>query len=184
LVKQLGQERDVKLILEMFLWALENTEMVRYHHLHTDITESLKDPDAIMNDQLERFGLINGKGARYAHSTSWRYQAGHTLLTYLVWVDGQVLGQLPTKRLFIPSVACPESRGPLSPRPESICEAHVLVHGLRHLRHLALDQKDVVAAEILECPETCCFLNSLEPAPSGRLASLSANALDGTQLVQ
>ncbi len=174
----------MKLILEMFLWALENTEMVRYHHLQADITESLQDPDAIMNDQLERFGLINGKGARYAHSTSWRYQAGHTLLAYLVWVDGQVLGQLPTKRLFIPSVACPASRGPLSPRPESICEAHVLVHGLRHLRYLALDQKDVVAAQILECSKINSLLHSVEPAPSGRLASLSAAALEGPQVVQ
>lgn len=174
----------MKLILEMFLWALENAETVRFFHLQTDITDSQKDPDAVMKDQLEQLGMINGKGARYAHSTSWRYEDGRTLLTYLVWVDGHKLENLPSRRLFIPSVACPTSRGPLSPRPESICEAHVLVHGLRHLRYLAFDQKDVVAANLLECPETCCLLNSLEPASSGRLASLSATALEGSQLAR
>lgn len=158
----------MKLFLEMFLWALENAETVRFSHLQTDITESRRDPDAVMRNQLEQLGMINGKGARYAHSTSWRYEDGRTVLTYLVWVDGQMLENLPSKQLFIPSVACPTSCGPLSPRPESICEAHVLVHGLRHLRYLALDQEDGVAAKLLECRQTCSLLHALEPALSGR----------------
>jgi hypothetical protein len=174
----------VKLILEMFLWALENEETVRYHHLQTDITESLQDPDAIMNDQLERTGLINGNGARYAHSTSWRYQTGRTLLTYLVWVDGQVLGQLSTRRLSISAVTRAQSLAPLFPRPESLCQEQVLVHGLRHLRYLAFDQKDVVAAKMLECPKTYSLLHSLEPAPSGRFASEPAAVVEGSRLVQ
>jgi hypothetical protein len=174
----------MKLFLEMFLWALEKTETVRFFHLLTDITESQKDPDAVMKDQMEQLGMINGGGAQYAHSTSWRYEEGRTLLTYLVWVDGHLLGNLPSKQLFIPSVACPTSRGPLSPRPESICEAQVLVHGLRHLRYLALDQKDVVAAKLLECRQTCGLLHSLEPAPSGRFEAQPATVVEGAQVVQ
>jgi hypothetical protein len=173
----------MKLFLEMFLWTLEKAETVRFFHLQTDITESQKDPDAIMKVQLEQFGLINGEGARYAHSTSWRYENGRTLLTYLVWIDGPKLENLPSRRLFIPSVACPTSRGPLSPRPELICEAHVLVHGLRHLRYLALDQEDVVAAKLLECRQTCALLHSLEPALSGRFEAQPATVIEGVQAV-
>ncbi|MGD9008881.1 MAG: hypothetical protein PVG41_13215 [Desulfobacteraceae bacterium] len=157
----------MKLFLEMFLWTLEKAETVRFYHLQTDITESQKDPDAVMKDQLKQLKVIDGK-ARYAHSTSWRYENGRTLLTYLVWVDGHRLENLPSKRLFIQTVTFPASRGPLSPRPESICEAQVLVHGLRHLRYLALDQEDGVAAKLLECRQTYNLLHSLEPALSGR----------------
>lgn len=173
----------MKLFLEIFLWALEKAETVRYFHLLTDITECQKDPDAVMKAQLEKLKVINGKGARYAHSTSWRYEDGRTLLTYLVWVDGQKLGNLPSRRLFIPSVAWPASRGPISPRPESICEAQVLVHGLRHLRYLALDQEDVVAAKLLECRQTCALLYSLEPALSGRFEARPATVVEGVQVV-
>ncbi|MGD9367413.1 MAG: hypothetical protein PVH87_17065 [Desulfobacteraceae bacterium] len=172
----------MKLFLEMFLWTLEKAETVRFFHLQTDITESPRDPDAVMKDQMELLGMINGKGARYAHSTSWRYEDGRTLLTYLVWVHGHELENLPTRQLFIPSVTCPTSRGPLSPRPESICEAHVLVHGLRHLRYLALDQEDVVAAELLECRQTCIFLHSLEPALSGRFETQPTTVVEDVQV--
>jgi hypothetical protein len=174
----------MKLFLEMFLWTLEKAETVRFFHLQTDITESQKDPDTVMKAQLEQFGLINGKGAQYAHSTSWRYEKGRTLLTYLVWVDGYKLENLPSKRLFIPSVACPASRGPLSPRPESICEAQVLVHGLRHLRYLALDQEDVVAAKLLECRQTYNLLHSLEPALSGRFEARPTTVVECLQATQ
>lgn len=169
----------MKLFLEMFLWALENAGTVRFFHLQTDITESRRDPDTVMKDQLEQLGMINGNGARYAHSTSWRYEDGRTLLTYLVWVDGHQLENLPSKQLFIPSVACPASRGPLSPRPDSICEAHVLVHGLRHLRCLALDQEDGVAAKLLECRRTYSLLHALEPALSGRFEARPATVVGG-----
>jgi hypothetical protein len=174
----------MKLFLEMFLWALEKAENVHFYHLQIDITESQTDPDTVMKAQLEQFGLINGKGARYAHSTSWRYENGRILLTYLVWVDGHKLENLPSRRLFIPLVDCPASRGPLSPRPESICEAQVLVHGLRHLRYLALDQEDGVAAKLLECRRTRGLLHSLKPALSGRFESQPATVVEEMQAVQ
>lgn len=169
----------MKLFLEMFLWALENADTVRFFHLQTDITDSQKDPDALMSHQLGQLGLIDGGGARYAHSTSWRYDSGRTLLTYLVWADRQKLENLPSKRLFIPSVACPASRGPLSPRPDTICEAQVLVHGLRHLRYLALDQEDVVATKLLRCRQTRGLLHSLEPALSGRFEARPETVVEG-----
>jgi hypothetical protein len=44
----------MKLFLETFLWALQRAETVRFFHLQTDITESQKDPDTLMKDQLEQ----------------------------------------------------------------------------------------------------------------------------------
>ena len=52
----------MKLFLEIFLWALEKAETVRFYHLQTDITESHKDPDTVIKAQLEQLGMINGKG--------------------------------------------------------------------------------------------------------------------------
>ena len=59
----------MNLFLEIYLWAVENAETVRFFHLQTDITQRRKDPDAIVQDQLEQLGMLNSKGARYAHST-------------------------------------------------------------------------------------------------------------------
>ncbi len=174
----------MKLFLEIYLWAVENVETVRFFHLQTDITERQKDPDALMKDQLERLGMLHGEGGRYAHSTSWRYEDQRILLTYLIWVDGHELENLPAGRVVISSVTCPASCGPLSPRPESICGAHVLIHGLQHLRYLAIDKKDTFAANLLECQQTRDLLLSLEPACSGRLSSKQVTVMKKLRLAQ
>ncbi len=75
----------MQLILEAFIWTLESEDAIRYHRLQVDITQSVLDPDIVLNDQLNRLGLIEPMAARYIHSTSWRYEVGRTLLTYLVW---------------------------------------------------------------------------------------------------
>ena len=159
----------MQVFLEMFLWAMEDEGAVRYHHLQTDITASTRDPDVIVLERLKGLGLIDRWGARYTHSTSWRFEAGRTLLTYLVWVEARLLADLPTRRLLISMVKCPRSRGPLAPRPATLHKEQVLAHGLRHLRHLVFDRKDAVAVKTLSDQKTRELIQSLEPAPSGRL---------------
>ena len=160
----------MKLVLELFLCARQDKEAVCFHHCQTDITGSRSDPDTLMRAELIRLGLINGHAARYAHSTSWRYEAGRTLLTYLVWVDRRILQGLRTCRLSLNSAGSPRSSGPLAPRPDTLCKEDVLMHALRHLRYLIVERKDAWVAENVGGRATCDLLCRLEPALAGRIA--------------
>jgi hypothetical protein len=164
---------NVKLVLEFFLCARQDKNAVCFHHFQTDITGSQADPDAIMRAELARRGLVNGHSARYAHSTSWRYEDGQTLLTYLVWVDAGVLQGLPTSRLPLVPVNTPRSSGPLAPRPDVLRKKDVLMHGLRHLRYLIVERKDAWVAKTVGGRATCDLLCRLEPALAGRIAAQS-----------
>lgn len=164
----------MKLVLELFLCARHDKDSVCFHHCQTDITESHADPDTIMGAELARMGLVNGHGARYAHSTSWRYENDRILLTYLVWVDPRVLQRFRTRRLSLASGGSPGSSGPLAPRPEMLCEKDVLIHALRHLRYLIVERKDHRVAETVGGRATCDLLCGLEPALAGRIAISAA----------
>ena len=150
---------------------MEGEDAVRFHHLQHNITDSGSDPDCLMKEQLFRLGLLNGKCARYAHGTSWRYEAGQTVLTYLVWVDFKSLDCLPTSVLSISNVACSKSASTLSPRPEKICVDQVLVHGLRHLRYLMFDCGDQVIGDAIKDQTTLHLLSALAPALAGRIGN-------------
>jgi hypothetical protein len=162
---------NVKLVLELFLCARHDKDGVCFHHCQTDITGSHADPDTIMRAELARLGLVNGHSARYAHSTSWRYEKGRTLLTYLVWVDAEVLQGLRTSRLSLVPADPPRSSGPLAPRPETLCKNDVLMHALRHLRYLIVERKNPWIAETVGGRATCDLLHGLEPALAGRIAA-------------
>jgi hypothetical protein len=162
---------DVKLVLELFLCAQQDKDAVCFHHCQTDITGSHADPDTIMRTELAQLGLVNGHSARYAHSTSWRYEDGRTLLTYLVWVDHGVLQGLQTSRLPLVPADGPRSSGPLAPRPQTLYKKDVLMHALRHLRYLIVERKDAKVAETVGGRATCELLCCLEPALAGRITA-------------
>jgi hypothetical protein len=168
----------VKLVLELFLCARQDKDAVCFHHCQTDITGSHRDPDTIMRAELARLGLVNGHSPRYAHSTSWRYEDGRTLLTYLVWVDPGVLQGLQTSRLPLVPAEAPRSSGSLAPRPETLCKNDVLMHALRHLRYLIIEKKDAWIAETVGGRATCDLLYRLEPALAGRIAASPARETD------
>jgi hypothetical protein len=168
----------VKLVLEFFICARQDKDAVSFHHFQADITGSQADPDAIMRAELVRRGLVNGHSARYAHSTSWRYEDGRTLLTYLVWVDPGILQELPTSRLPLAPVDAPRSAGPLAPRPDALRKKDVLMHALRHLRYLIVERKDAWVAETVGGRATCDLLCRLEPDLAGRIAAPSVRESD------
>lgn len=97
----------MKLVLDLFLCVRQDKDAVCFHHCQTDITASRTDPDAILRMELARLGLVNGHGARYAHSTSWRCEDGRTLLTYLVWV---VLFLLAAQMIWVPVIGAAGSQ--------------------------------------------------------------------------
>ena len=168
----------MKLVLELFLCTRQDKDTVCFHHYQTDITGSHADPDAIMRVELARLGLVNGHSARYAHSTSWRYEGGRTLLTYLVWVDLGVLQGLSTSRLMLLPTDAPRSSGPLAPRPDALQKKDVLMHALRHLRYLIVEKNDTWVAETVGGRATCDLLRRLEPDLAGRIGAAPAGTPD------
>lgn len=160
----------MRLILEMILCARGTEDRVRFHPVRTDITACCTDPDTLMNDQLAHLGLMGENRARYAHSTSWRYESGETLLTYLVWVGRAALEGLAVQRVSLSGITCPQSVDPLIPRPPKVCMDHVVVHGLRHLRYLIYDQKEITIAQSLGNRKILRLLHQLEPALAGRIS--------------
>jgi hypothetical protein len=169
---------DVNIVLELFVCTRQGKDAVIFHHCQTDITGSRMDPDAVMRTELVRLGLVNGHSARYAHSTSWRYEGGRTLLTYLVWVNQDALLGLRTSRLLLDEAEAPRSSGPLAPRPDMLRKKDVLMHALMHLRYLIVERKDTWVAETLGDRATCDLLGRLEPSLAGRIATAPVRASD------
>jgi hypothetical protein len=107
-------------------------------------------------------------GAALLHSTSWRVDGPHCVLTYMAVVDlpDLVLDTWQTARPvspgLLPALGNPPAHGPAEPPAPRHLD--VLMHGLRHLRFL-LDT-DAVAREALggEWPQ---HLTSFTPALAG-----------------
>jgi hypothetical protein len=87
---------------------------------------------------------IHGQGWRLnvLHSTSWRWESGYLLLTYLAVVD--VEGPL-TNWHVQPLAAASLARGAATSAPPVIAHDQVVAHGLRHLAWLARDDSAVQA---------------------------------------
>lgn len=170
----------MQVILELFICRRSGSSVngtgprVSYLRQRRDITGDRRDPDGIMADMLAEAGLSDR--AVWAHSTSWRYEPGQTLLTYLVWIAGTGTDPCPRpwQTLDVNARSRTTGQSPLIPRPETIAETDVLLHGLRHLRYLACDRRDPVAAKAMAETGGTAFLAALTPAPAGRLAAEAA----------
>ncbi|NJD27839.1 MAG: hypothetical protein FIA92_06025 [Chloroflexi bacterium] len=111
--------------------------------------------DEILSELLARYGLT----PRVLHSTSWRHDNGHVLLTYLAVVDapadpGPHLVDEPVSRTEL-------ARGDATAAPASIRTAQVLEHALRHLAWLVADDPAIAAA----LPEWRQLLEPYVPEP-------------------
>lgn len=96
--------------------------------------------DVVLTRALARYGLE----PRILHSTSWRHDGEHVVLTYLAVVDPPAqpnanLAAEPVNRVDL-------ARGSATAPPASIASAQVLEHALRHLAWLLDDDATVAAA--------------------------------------
>jgi hypothetical protein len=96
--------------------------------------------DAVLGAALARYGLE----ARVLHSTSWRHDGEHVVLTYLAVVDAPSelnpnLASEPVRRTEL-------ARGGRTAAPGTIETAEVMEHALRHLAWLLADDPAVSAA--------------------------------------
>lgn len=115
--------------------------------------------DAVLTAALARYGLE----ARVLHSTSWRHDGDHVVLTYLAVVDSPEGGNPnltpePVRRTGL-------ARGAATAAPASIQVDQVVEHALRHLGWLLRD--DPAVAEAL--PNWARVLEAYVPEPFRQL---------------
>ena len=115
--------------------------------------------DAVLIAALGRYGLE----ARVLHSTSWRHDGEHVVLTYLAVVDpptkaNEHLTPEPVGRTQL-------ARGAATAAPASIQVDQVVEHALRHLSWLVGDDPAVAAA----LPEWGPLLDAYGPEPFRQL---------------
>jgi len=159
----------LKLCLEMFVCGQVHPGMVRYARFFNDISSCEMDPDAITKDMLRLVDIGQGEKLPCAHSTSWRFEDGCTILTYLVWVSKDELPDFPSNVLNVDAVNCHGGAGPLNPRPECIKEEHVLTHGLRHLSYLIFEKEEPFLVQAFAETGSIGLLQGMEPALAGRI---------------
>jgi len=103
----------------------------------------------------ERYGLA----PILAHSTSWRFESGRVVLTYIAAVEApDVLNEHLTE---VPVVRSDLARGSAFAPPPQIGTAQVIEHACRHLAWLIKDDPEVAAA----IPEWATYLGTFEPEP-------------------
>ena len=159
----------MRLMLELFICAHQPGETVSYHRLGRDISDHRVVPDEIVIRLLRDAGIDTSNHAAWSHSTSWRFEDEHTILTYIVWAAIRLLDGLPTRCLAVPTAA-PSASGPLTPRPCRISEEDVLVHGLRHLHFLVCHNEEPLAVDAMTDVQAMAFIQRLSPAMAGRLS--------------
>jgi hypothetical protein len=117
--------------------------------------------DAVLIAALARYGLQ----ARVLHSTSWRHDGEHVVLTYLAVVDppsaaNENLAHEPVGRTQL-------ARGAATAAPASIQVDQVVEHALRHLTWLLRDDPAVAAA----LPDWAPLLEDYVPEPFRQLGA-------------
>ncbi|HEX9035640.1 MAG TPA: hypothetical protein VF808_01465 [Ktedonobacterales bacterium] len=97
---------------------------------------------------------------RVAHSTSWRYEEGRVILTYIVVVEPPE-SLAPNSLVVIPVVRANIARGEAMAPPTAIDVNAVLEHALRHLAWLVKDDATIAAA----LPDWLAVLSAYTPEP-------------------
>lgn len=121
--------------------------------------------DAAPDEVARRLsGLTAGDPAGLLHSTSWRFEAGRVVLTYVALPDpapGPCLRPVPL-------VSRCASAGPLAPSPESVSLDDVAAHACRHLAYLR-HTDPLVTRRARVAPQMWALIDEFAPAVAGLL---------------
>jgi hypothetical protein len=133
---------------------------VHAESLRVGLPPSAKPGDVVV-EVMKGYPLV----PRVVHSTSWRYEDGRVILTYVAVVDPP--GELPSHSLVLLPVARAEiARGDAMGPPKAIGVTAVLEHALRHLSWLVRDDPAIAAA----LGGWASILSGYEPEPFRALA--------------
>ena len=140
---------------------------LRFQVARFDLSRSRTDPDDSARDFAER-RLGEADALRVVHSTSWRYERGGIVLSYLVYSDRLVFrGRTRVGRLE----ALPSPEEPA--RDARDRDRAVASHALRHLAFLVAEDPKEFEAKLSAA--TRRGLRRLRPAAAGRVRHASHN---------
>jgi hypothetical protein len=153
----------MKSYLEIFIVTLATGDAIRYAKKRLEITTVNRDPDDLVHE------LIKGTSGApplvrqdrcIVHSTSWRYEGKEGIvLTYLVYSDEVNFQEEETKWLRIKDMRIVQSKNPSKPRPQSLQEGDILLHGIRHLSFLISSAKNERLTLLLDLKTQLMFKN-------------------------
>ncbi|MCU0600854.1 MAG: hypothetical protein MUE70_16525 [Desulfobacterales bacterium] len=173
-----GIKAGVKVSVEVFICAQEQSAAVRYYRQLRDVAQSNHDPDDVVTEIIADTGIDRSNTVKFSHSTSWRFEPEKGLvLTYIVWVSGILDTSLPTRVVYPQHIRLPQGAGPFNPRPFELREVDVLVHGLGHLKYLLDERRNPDVADALGCPEAAAFFGMLRQELAGRYMEHNQNCL-------
>jgi hypothetical protein len=146
--------------LEILVLALDGGRVIWLKPIHADSLRVGLPKDEQPGDHvlaaLASYPLV----ARVAHSTSWRYESGAVVLTYVAVVDPP--DRLPLDSLVeVPVGRADLARGAATSAPGDIAVGQVIEHALRHLSWLVRD--DPAVREAL--PDWEAVLAGYRPEP-------------------
>lgn len=159
----------MKTTLEIFFCGFAGPDSVLYHRATRDISFSGQDPDRILKDVFQSLHIAGEKEEYCAHSTSWRYEEGEIILTYLSLVPLAVLQSVSTTWIQPSRVVPAVSAGPQAPRPALLKSVQVLIHGLGHLHYLTKKKSEPFLTKTVRKLNGLATLAVLDPTLAGRL---------------
>jgi hypothetical protein len=134
---------------------------LRFQVARFDIERSRRDPDMLVRELAD--GRLGEPDAlRVVHSTSWRYERGRIVLSYLVYSD-RLAPPGRSRRARLDALPSPE-------RPAHTVrdrDRAVASHALRHLAFLVAEDPDKYRPKL--SAETIRALRPLRPAAAGRV---------------
>lgn len=145
--------------VELFLVMLGDDSVIHFIRRHAP----LYGPP----DDAARALLATSK-TTWLHSTSWRFEKGDVVLTYLAWCERGDWCNDPEMRRLSDHASVSRQYQPCNPSPLCVTEAHVLTHGLRHFSWLAQHPEDNPCVLQLDA-RTQSWLKSLEAFPAGQI---------------
>jgi hypothetical protein len=153
-------------VLAEVLFARINGTELRFQVARFRLASRRGDPDEVVRRFADR-RLTTPDALRVVHSTSWRYEAGAIVLSYLVYSD-----RLPfrgrSRRVRLR--ALPDPEGSADGRDG---DRAVASHALRHLAFLAAQDPREYEAKLSAA--TRRSLKALRPAAAGRVQHTSAS---------
>lgn len=147
-------------VLAEVLFARIGGGTLRFQVARFDLDRASGDPD----DVVERFveERLRGPDAlRVVHSTSWRYESGRVVLSYLAYSDRLELGGR-SRRARLSALPDPEKKIRGRDRDRAVA-----AHALRHLAFLAAQDPATYEAKLSSA--TRRELRRLRPAAAGRV---------------
>ena len=148
-------------VLAEILFARIAGRDLRFQVARLDLERSRRDPDASVREFADA-RLGEPDAVRVVHSTSWRYERGRIVLSYLVYSD-RLAPPGKTRRARMDALPSPEEPA----RDARDRDRAVASHALRHLAFLVAEDPDKYRPKL--SAETIRALRPLRPAAAGRV---------------